>query len=105
MLCSKWTCACMHARTALPKVLVHVSLQRLLQCCLAEWHCHGFFATGPLERGMVSCTGSQFCGFGLVETKNRAMRIVAALEAQLNIPKTVRMHWTGCPNSCGQAQV
>jgi hypothetical protein len=60
---------------------------------------------GNLERGLVSCTGSQFCGFALIETKNRAMAVVEALEAALDIPKTVRIHWTGCPNSCGQAQV
>ncbi|CAD7698917.1 unnamed protein product [Ostreobium quekettii] len=60
---------------------------------------------GLLERGLVSCTGSQFCGLALIETKNRAMRLVEALEAELDIPKTVRIHWTGCPNSCGQAQV
>lgn len=58
-----------------------------------------------MERNLVSCTGSQFCGFALIETKNRAMRIIEKLEAQLEIPKTVRIHWTGCPNSCGQAQV
>jgi ferredoxin-nitrite reductase len=60
---------------------------------------------GNLERGLVSCTGSQFCGFALIETKARAMAVVEKLEASLNIPKTVRVHWTGCPNSCGQAQV
>lgn len=60
---------------------------------------------GNLERGLVSCTGSQFCGFGLIETKQRAMQIVAQLEASMNIPNPVRIHWTGCPNSCGQAQV
>jgi len=27
------------------------------------------------------------------------------LDAELNIPRGVRMHWTGCPNSCGQPQV
>ncbi len=26
---------------------------------------------GPLSRGLVSCTGSQFCGIALIETKNR----------------------------------
>lgn len=60
---------------------------------------------GNLERGLVSCTGSQFCGFALIETKNRAMQLVAQLEAQLHLPQPVRIHWTGCPNSCGQAQV
>jgi ferredoxin-nitrite reductase len=65
----------------------------------------GFAAAGNLERGLVSCTGSQFCGFALIETKQRAMQLVAQLEAQLHLPQPVRIHWTGCPNSCGQAQV
>ena len=60
---------------------------------------------GPLERGLVSCTGSQFCGFGLIETKARAVAVVRRLELELELPRPVRIHWTGCPNSCGQAQV
>lgn len=57
----------------------------------------------PLTRGLVSCTGAQFCGVAIIETKNRAMEVARKLEEQLDIPRTVRMHWTGCPNSCGQA--
>ncbi|HHP7243964.1 MAG TPA: ferredoxin--nitrite reductase [Elainellaceae cyanobacterium] len=59
----------------------------------------------PLVRSLVSCTGSQFCNFALIETKNRALAMVKDLEAELTIPKSVRIHWTGCPNSCGQPQV
>lgn len=54
---------------------------------------------------MVSCTGSQFCGFALAETKARATQLMEALEQELHIPGPVRVHFTGCPNSCGQAQV
>lgn len=53
----------------------------------------------------MSCTGAQFCGVALIETKNRALAVVAKLEAELDIPRMVRIHWTGCPNSCAQAQV
>lgn len=60
---------------------------------------------GPLSRGLVSCTGSQFCGFALAETKNRAVALMEQLEKDLDVPQTVRVHVTGCPNSCGQAQV
>jgi len=56
-------------------------------------------------RGLVSCTGSNFCGIALIETKTRAVKIAQKLESLLDIPKPVRIHWTGCPNSCGQAQV
>jgi ferredoxin-nitrite reductase len=58
-----------------------------------------------LERGLVSCTGAQFCNFALVETKNRALNLAKELDAELELPNKVRIHWTGCPNSCGQPQV
>ena len=59
----------------------------------------------PLQRALVSCTGAQFCNFALIETKNKAVDLISQLDAELNIPRGVRMHWTGCPNSCGQPQV
>jgi ferredoxin-nitrite reductase len=59
----------------------------------------------PLTRALVSCTGSQFCNFAMIETKNRALALVKELEAELSLDKPVRIHWTGCPNSCGQPQV
>jgi ferredoxin-nitrite reductase len=58
-----------------------------------------------LSRSLVSCTGSQFCNFALIETKNRALAMVKELETELAFPNPVRIHWTGCPNSCGQPQV
>lgn len=60
---------------------------------------------GNLSRALVSCTGSQFCNFALIETKNRAVALIEELEAELSLPRPVRVHWTGCPNSCGQPQV
>ncbi|MEL6400512.1 MAG: ferredoxin--nitrite reductase [Cyanobacteria bacterium J06626_4] len=59
----------------------------------------------PLVRSLVSCTGAQFCNFALVETKQRALAIARQLDATLSVPQPVRIHWTGCPNSCGQPQV
>ncbi|ACK66478.1 Ferredoxin--nitrite reductase [Rippkaea orientalis PCC 8801] len=65
------------------------------------------FSINPpsLERSLVSCTGAQFCNFALVETKNRALALSRELDKVLDIPQPVRIHWTGCPNSCGQPQV
>ena len=59
----------------------------------------------PLVRSLVSCTGAQFCNFALIETKNRALALARALDAEVELTRPVRMHWTGCPNSCGQPQV
>jgi ferredoxin-nitrite reductase len=65
------------------------------------------FSVAPslLSRSLVSCTGAQFCNFALVETKNRALKFTQELEQELTLSRTVRMHWTGCPNSCAQPQV
>ncbi|CAM9326230.1 unnamed protein product [Phaeothamnion confervicola] len=70
-----------------------------------------FFKTHPVRHGdvtsgTVSCTGAQFCGLALAETKMRAVEISAMLDAELAFPNGApTVHWTGCPNSCGQAQV
>lgn len=58
-----------------------------------------------LTRSLVSCTGAQFCNFALIETKNRALAMIKELESELTFTQSVRIHWTGCPNSCGQPQV
>jgi ferredoxin-nitrite reductase len=59
----------------------------------------------PLMRSLVSCTGAQFCNFALIDTKNQALATIQSLEAELKLTNPVRIHWTGCPNSCGQPQV
>ncbi|XP_030944473.1 ferredoxin--nitrite reductase, chloroplastic [Quercus lobata] len=58
-----------------------------------------------LMRGLVACTGNQFCGQGIIETKVRALKVAEEVERQVAVTQPVRMHWTGCPNSCGQVQV
>ncbi|CAN1209398.1 hypothetical protein TUMEXPCC7403_04180 [Tumidithrix helvetica PCC 7403] len=65
------------------------------------------FSASPtnLRRSLVSCTGSQFCPVAIIETKNRALELIEQLEADLKVPQPVRIHWSGCPNSCGQPQV
>ncbi|KAI0566113.1 Nitrite and sulphite reductase 4Fe-4S [Gracilaria domingensis] len=60
---------------------------------------------GRIVGNLVSCTGAQFCGIALIETKNRAIALAEELERVVEVPRDVRIHWTGCPNSCGQVQV
>ncbi len=59
---------------------------------------------GHIVGHTVACTGSQFCGLALVETKANAARVAEKLDQLLVVPRPVRIHWTGCPNSCGQVQ-
>lgn len=58
-----------------------------------------------LMKGLVACTGNQFCGQAIIETKLRALKVTEEVERLVSVPKPVRMHWTGCPNTCGQVQV
>jgi ferredoxin-nitrite reductase len=58
-----------------------------------------------LMRGLVSCTGNQFCPVAIVETKNRSLALTKQLAEDYDLPQVVRIHWSGCPNSCAQPQV
>eukprot|EP00543_Licmophora_paradoxa_P009519 CAMPEP_0202477274 /NCGR_PEP_ID=MMETSP1360-20130828/93859_1 /ASSEMBLY_ACC=CAM_ASM_000848 /TAXON_ID=515479 /ORGANISM="Licmophora paradoxa, Strain CCMP2313" /LENGTH=593 /DNA_ID=CAMNT_0049104517 /DNA_START=45 /DNA_END=1826 /DNA_ORIENTATION=+ len=60
---------------------------------------------GFIEGNVVSCTGAQFCGLALIETKLNAENIGKKLEELVSVDRPIRIHWTGCPNSCGQVQV
>merc|ERR1712086_1116202 len=40
----------------------------------------------------------------MIETKANAELIAAALQKRVHVPQPLRIHWTGCPNSCGQVQ-
>lgn len=53
----------------------------------------------------TQCTGAEFCGLALVETKVNAEEMGKKLEKLVSVDRTIRIHWTGCPNSCGQVQV
>nr|AGQ43559.1 nitrite reductase [Morus alba] len=58
-----------------------------------------------LMKGLVACTGNQFCGQAIIETKARALKVTEEVERLVAVTRPVRMHWTGCPNTCGQVQV
>jgi sulfite reductase (ferredoxin) len=54
-------------------------------------------------RGTVACTGSQFCKLALTETKSFARWLTEELEDRLpGFQEQIKLHITGCPNSCGQ---
>jgi ferredoxin-nitrite reductase len=56
----------------------------------------------PLQAEAVSCTGNAYCSFALIPTKTTAQAVLDELERRIELPHAVRMHWTGCPNACGQ---
>jgi ferredoxin-nitrite reductase len=56
-------------------------------------------------RGLVSCTGMDYCHFALIETKGWALKTARALETKLGKTQPLRMHWSGCPAGCGNHAV
>ncbi|MGH3516669.1 MAG: nitrite/sulfite reductase [Haloechinothrix sp.] len=61
------------------------------------------------RRGVMACTGIEFCKLAIVETKERARTLVADLELRLaditgGITAPISIHINGCPNSCARIQ-
>lgn len=60
------------------------------------------------RRSTMACTGIEFCKLAIVETKERAIRLVEDLEKRLadvvpDVP--ISLHLNGCPNACARTQV
>jgi sulfite reductase (ferredoxin) len=54
-------------------------------------------------RGAVACTGTEFCKLAITETKGFMRWLVEELEERVpEFDQQLRLHVTGCPNSCGQ---
>jgi ferredoxin-nitrite reductase len=77
---------------------------------------------GPFSRGVVACTGNEFCRFAIVETKVRAAQWAREMDEQFALAAdcdaghaardgsdwgdgVVRMHFSGCSASCAQPQI
>jgi sulfite reductase (ferredoxin) len=54
-------------------------------------------------RGAIACTGTEFCKLAITETKSFSRWLVEELEDRLpGFDQHLKLHVTGCPNSCGQ---
>jgi sulfite reductase (ferredoxin) len=63
----------------------------------------------PWRRGVMACTGIEFCKLAIVETKARAVELVSTLETRLadivaGVTEPIAVHINGCPNSCARIQ-
>ena len=57
-------------------------------------------------RGAVACTGTEFCKLAIAETKGFAKWLVGEMEERLpEFDQQLRLHVTGCTNSCGQSWI
>ena len=59
--------------------------------------------SSAFARGTVACTGSEFCKLALTETKSFARWLTEELQERFPyFAEQLKLHITGCPNSCGQ---
>jgi len=60
-------------------------------------------AGSPFRRGIIACTGTEFCKIAITETKSFARWLAEELDDRLpGFEQHLKLHVTGCPNSCGQ---
>jgi sulfite reductase beta subunit-like hemoprotein len=58
------------------------------------------------RRGVISCTGMEFCKLAIVETKERAAELIEHLERRIgDLDGAIRINLNGCPNACAQYQI
>ena len=78
-----------------------------LNALKADLTANGFeYQPSNFRKGCVSCTGMEFCNLALAETKNRMVLLVDQLETECaSYKEKIRIHFSGCPSSCGQHQI
>jgi len=90
--------------TAMQNILILNVRQHSAEALAKEIEAAGLrLDASPFWRGTIACTGTEFCKLALTETKGFARWLVEELEARMpGFDQHVKLHITGCPNSCGQ---
>ena len=94
-----------HLRTTTMQNLIVVNVPQANTAALAkELENIGFrVAASPFWRGAIACSGTEFCKLAITETKSFSRWLVEELEERLPaFDQDLKLHVTGCPNSCGQ---
>ena len=95
-------------RTTVMKELILLDVEDdQVDSLLAELDSIGLSATpSAFRRGIMACTGLEFCKLALVTTRERAIDLVGELESRLkdlDVPITIALN--GCPNACARTQI
>ena len=94
-----------HLRTTIMQnnVIVNVPHERT-QALVAELKALGLeVEPSVFYRGAIACTGTEFCKLAISETKGFAKWLVGEMEDRMpTFDQQIKLHVTGCTNSCGQ---
>lgn len=90
--------------TAMQNLLMVNVPQRNVGALARELDAIGFpVQASPFVRGTVACSGTEFCKLAITETKSFSRWLTEELDERLpGFDQGLRLHVTGCPNSCGQ---
>jgi sulfite reductase (ferredoxin) len=90
--------------TAMQNILLVNIPEVHVQAVVSALATHGLpVQSSAFVRGTVACTGSEFCKLALTETKGFARWLSEQLDERFPaFDQQLKLHITGCPNSCGQ---
>jgi sulfite reductase (ferredoxin) len=94
-----------HLRTTIMQNIIIVNVPNEKAAALViELNTLGFQVdVSAFWRGAIACTGTEFCKLAITETKGFAKWLVSEMEDRLpGFDQQIRLHVTGCTNSCGQ---
>lgn len=95
-------------RTTADKELLFLDLtEDIIPALEAELSAIGLYPRpSEFRRGIISCTGLEFCKLAHTTTKARAIELVDDLEERIgNLDTPIKIALNGCPNSCARTQV
>ncbi|HEV2710750.1 MAG TPA: nitrite/sulfite reductase [Edaphobacter sp.] len=97
-----------HLRATIGQNILLVNVpDREVAALVIELNTLGLYVdTSAFWRGAIACTGTEFCKLAIAETKAFNKWLVAELEERLpGFDQQIRLHVTGCTNSCGQSWI
>ncbi|HEV2423531.1 MAG TPA: nitrite/sulfite reductase [Terriglobia bacterium] len=90
--------------TTMQNLIIPNVNERCAELLAMELNSEGLKPGGsPFWRGAMACTGTEFCKLAITETKGFARWLVEEMEERMpGFDQHLKLHITGCPNSCGQ---
>ena len=97
-----------HLRATIMQNIVIVNVKNEnVRALIADLHALDLqVEVSPFWRGAIACTGTEFCKLAIAETKAFSKWLVSEMEERLpGFDQQIKLHVTGCTNSCGQSWI